>query len=32
MEIYDKGEIVAQVVRHAWCIWGGLGFKCCVCH
>jgi len=24
--------MVAQVLRHAWCIWGGFGFKSCVCH
>jgi len=24
--------MVAQVVKHAWCIWRGLGFKSCVCH
>jgi len=22
---YDKGAMVDQVVRHAWCLWGGLG-------
>jgi len=29
---YDKGAMVARVVRHAWYVWGGLGFKSCVCH
>jgi len=26
-ENYDKGAMVVQVVRHAWCVWGGPRFK-----
>ena len=31
-ENYDKGAMVAQVVRHARYVWGGFGFESYVCH